>query len=160
MFTVHCMFSCQGVLASAEPRQARPALCGRSSSRFPFSPSSYRPTCPCASPSIFQSFLSHYVTVPWDPICSLASRQAWYVGGCRPRGVSPYRLAQDAPPRGYVHSICPRIPPPGGTSIPFVPGYPPPGGTVSHVKCPRTPLLVVKSWDFRQWYCRGKGSVE
>ena len=76
------------------------------------------------------------------------------------------------PPRGYVHSTCPRIPPPGGTSIPLVPGYPPrgyvhsvcpippPGGTVRHVKCPRTPLVVVKSWDFRQWYCRGKGSVE
>ena len=89
------------------------------------SPPSYRPTCPCGSLPTFQSPPAHCATVPLGPICSLASRQAWHAGGCRPRGVGPCRFSQDPPqgvrpfrlfqdpPRGYVHSGCPRTPPQG-----------------------------------------------
>ena len=113
---------------------------------------SYRPTCQCGPLPTFQSPPSHCATVPLGPICSLASRQAWHAGGCRPRGYAHSGCPRN-PPQGVRPFTLSQEPPPGGTPIHIAP-VPPPGvwsATASSAGPPGSqvsPFLVVKFWGF------------
>ena len=116
----------KGVLASAEPRQARPALCGRSTSRLSSHPP---PTVPLARAWRLLSSSRPFPTMsPSHGIPSAASRTDRHgmLGDVVPEGVRPFQLSQDTPPPGGTSiSVVPGYPPLGGTSIVVVPGYPP-----------------------------------
>ena len=108
-FPVRSALSCQGVLASAEPWQARPALCGRSSSRLP---SHTSPTVPPARANRLLPSRRPLHIVPLSHSASRAvSRAEWH--GMLGDVVSGWQAVgcPRTPPRGYVYSGCPRTPP-------------------------------------------------